>query len=248
MHLFLSWTLVLLVGPGAMAKDSKKVAKAMAKPVELKAEVLDLKNPAEVLFHFQRSETLGAQVSRKFTDPAGTLVAEESVNYEKGQLKKLTLNHVQLQQSGFVEVTEESLNFSYTKDGKTKTSDEKRKGDLVSSDQIYAYINGHWSDLMAEKTIDIRFPVLDRLETVGFKFFKVEDADRNGIKCIVIKMKPSSFVIAALVDPILFYFHPTEMRPDGHKLLEVVGRTLPKKKDGNKWKDLDATLKFKYEF
>ena len=99
---------------------------------------------------------------------------------------------------------------------------------------------------MAGETISIRLPVLDRLETVGFKFFKEKDATLDGVKMTVIKMKASSFVIAALVDPVLFYFHPTEIRPEGHKCVQVVGRTVPKRKDGNKWKDLDAVMKFKY--
>ncbi len=138
------------------------------------------------------------------------------------------------------------LKFSYTKDGKTKTSDETLDGALVPGDLIYTHLQQNWDKIIAGETLSIRLPVLDRLETIGFKLFKDKDAEIDGVKAIVIKMKPSSFVIAALVDPVLFYFHPTEMRPEGHKCIQVVGRTVPKRKDGEKWKDLDVVMKFKY--
>jgi hypothetical protein len=54
-------------------------------------------------------------------------------------------------------------------------------------------------------------------------------------------MKPTSFIIAGIVDPLIF-----SIERDTVKLLELKGRTLPKKKVGNKWKDLDAEIVYSY--
>lgn len=54
-------------------------------------------------------------------------------------------------------------------------------------------------------------------------------------------MKPTSFIIAALVDPLVFTFEKKTAR-----LLEMKGRTLPKLRKGEKWKDLDAFITYDY--
>jgi hypothetical protein len=50
-------------------------------------------------------------------------------------------------------------------------------------------------------------------------------------------MKPSSFVIAAIVDPIFFHFDK-----ETKKLILVNGRVVPKQKVDGQWKDLDGLL------
>lgn len=218
-------------------------------PSVLRANILDIKKPETILFKFEKtSSTVGKEEvsKRKFVHPGGELAAEETVTYENGQLKKLELKQNQSGDSGSLEVKDGQLHFSYTRDGKTKTDEEKLEGELVSSDQMYTFLNANWDKLMKGETLSIRFPVLDRLETVGFKFFKEKDTDVNGVSAVTIKMKPSSFIIASLVNPIMFHFHPTQKLADGHKVIEVVGRTVPKTKDGEKWKDLDAIMRFEY--
>jgi hypothetical protein len=56
-----------------------------------------------------------------------------------------------------------------------------------------------------------------------------------------VKMKPSSVFISALVDPLHFY-----LTPDGHRLIELDGRTQIKRQDGSKWKDLDGITRYEY--
>ncbi len=80
-----------------------------------------------------------------------------------------------------------------------------------------------------------RLAVVDRLETVGFEFFKEKDTELDGKKAVVVKMKPSSFIIAAIVKPLHFYF-----TTDGATLLQIDGRTTVKKNVNGAYKDLDA--------
>ncbi|HHT9130114.1 MAG TPA: hypothetical protein ACFYEC_04520 [Candidatus Brocadiaceae bacterium] len=249
MSFLVVYTLVLILAGVANAAENKKPVAVKPPDFNLKADLLDIKNPSTMLYKFEKTVTksgVDELVDRRFSDLSGNLIAEEKLTYKNGSLQKLDLVHKQIEQSGSLAVNGNTLTFSYTKEGKPKTSDETLDGILITTDQIYGFLNNNWDKLMKGETLNIRLPVLDRLETVGFKFFQEKEADVDGIKTIVIKMKPSSFVIAALVDPVMFYFHPTDQRPDGHKLIEIVGRTVPKRKDGDKWEDLDVIMKFRY--
>ena len=76
-----------------------------------------------------------------------------------------------------------------------------------------------------------------------FKFAKHAESTRNGKPVVVLKMSPSSFVIATFVNPIF-----VTMEKEGeHHVLQYDGRTTPKIKDGNKWKDLDAVTVFDWD-
>jgi hypothetical protein len=216
----------------------------------LKADLLDKKSES-LLYRFTRVEpgvgfepTELKKIVRTFTDPSGQIVAAEEVFYQSERLTKIVLDHKQLNESGELEVKDDKLIFKYTRGGKQKVSEEKYDPTLTAVDQIYPTILKNWKELLQGKTIPIRLPVLDRRETVGFKFFKEKDAQLKGKDVIVIKMKPSSFFIAAIVDPILFYFDKTEIKSTNPKLIQVVGRTVPKIKEGSSWRDLDAILRF----
>ena len=63
----------------------------------------------------------------------------------------------------------------------------------------------------------------------------VRKVDLEGKKSIVVKMKPSSFIIAAIVKPLHFY-----MSTDGATLYQIDGRTTVKKNVNGSFKDLDA--------
>ncbi|MFN7728679.1 MAG: hypothetical protein ACK5P7_05955 [Bdellovibrio sp.] len=70
---------------------------------------------------------------------------------------------------------------------------------------------------------------------------KTGEEDVSGQKALVLRMKPSSFIIAALVKPIIFKY-----ASDGSRLLEMNGRVAPKQKSGDSFKDLDAEVVYFY--
>ena len=57
---------------------------------------------------------------------------------------------------------------------------------------------------------------------------------------VIIKMEPTSLIIARLVDPVFF----TLEKNGQHQVRRYTGRVTPKTKVGNKWDDLDATVVF----
>ena len=202
------------------------------------------------LYKFKREVTRSGntiKAVREFTTPEGQLVARETAVYERDSLVSYDLEELQIQARGTVNLArdpkaEATIAFKYVSGNNTKTntSTESLRPDTLISDMIASFLAAHWNDLMKGKDVKCRFVAADRAETVGFKFAKHSESTMQGKPTVIIKMAPSSFVIAALVDPLYF-----TLEKDGeHHVLQYDGRTTPKIKDGNKWKDLDAVTVF----
>src|SRR5436190_21105586 len=87
----------------------------------VKAELFDINSPAKLLFTFDREpfhEGNKIKVVRNYKDPSGNIAVIEEVYYEDGKLKKMVTDHKQTNESGFVEIRDGRVYFSYTKDGK----------------------------------------------------------------------------------------------------------------------------------
>jgi hypothetical protein len=71
---------------------------------------------------------------------------------------------------------------------------------------------------------------------------KESETTRNGKPVLRIKMEPTSFIIAQLVDPLYFVVE----KHGAHRILQYLGRTTPVVKNGSKWKALDADTVFEW--
>jgi hypothetical protein len=208
-------------------------------PMAVKGKVydLDMKNVLFTYDHKTNGQGEDKIVNNVFQAPDGATVATEKTVVKGKNLVSYEVEQKQVGTVGKVEVQGDRVNFSYTKEGKTKSDSEKLKGNLVVGPTLIPFIRENWQTLLGGKEIDVRFGVPDRLETVGFTLKKVEDKDYNGQKAVVIRMKATSFIIAALVKPVHF-----TLSANSDRLLEMRGRTVPKKKEGDSFKDLDAVV------
>lgn len=206
------------------------------------ADVWDLEKKTKLAdFKVEGTDTAGqVQYVARFTEGGKTLL-EERATLKDGQVVKVEVDQNQTGSKGVITFDGKKATFTKTEDGNTKTSDENVKGDFVVSANFQRYVHSKWADLKAGKTVAFRYGVWERMETVGFQVTKLKDEDQNGTKTTLLKMKPSSFIIAALVNPIEFRF--TE---DGSRLLEMKGRIQVKAKDGSKFKDQDGVVVYKY--
>lgn len=184
----------------------------------------------------------GETLTLTYKDPEGNVAVEEKYWLEGSAVKKAEIQQKQLGQSAVVEVKDGRVYFSKTADGKTKNSDEKKEDTFVMSGSFQRFVRDHWKDLSEGKTVNFRFGVWDRMETIGFEVVKTGDSEFKGQKTVLLKMRPSSFLLAALVKPLIFHF-----AADGSKLLRSSGRIAPKLKSGSSWKDLDAEAVYLYE-
>lgn len=232
-------TLVYLFGFGILLHSML----ASAEIVEGKVFKKDSQQK-ELLFNFKNTVTVTGDIHKadaQFVDPSGVVAVTETSERQGIQLKHYEIDHKQTGRKGSIVVDGKKVLFNFEENGKKKSEEkEDLKDNFVVGHTLVAYVSGKWKEIMDGKTIDIRYGVWDRQETVGFSLFKVGQEKLDGKDVVLLKFKPTSFIIAALVDPVIFKFST-----DGKELMGMVGRVAPKRKDGNKWKDLDAEVIYK---
>lgn len=220
-------------------------------PPQLAGTIHDLP-PADsgVRFTFKRQVTREGgtlRVLREYRSPDGTVVAVERVRYAAGRLTAFELDERQTGATGRVDVAAlpgggSRLNFEYRRgpDARTETRIEETPGPVVVNDMIAPYLAAHWAELQAGKTVSFRLVALDRKETVGFKLMKEREDTFEGRPVTIVRMKPTSPVIALIVDPLFFTVEP-ERR---HRILRYTGRTTPKVGRSGAWREYDALTEF----
>lgn len=188
-------------------------------------------------------ETAGDQetTSAIITGADGKVALTEKTVTKGNEVLTYEIDHKQLETTASIDNTGEKVKFVKTKDGKAKEDTEKKQSTFVITGNFQKFVTSKWADIMAGKTVGFRYGVWDRMETVGFEIFKVGEEGAGDAKRVVLKMKPSSMIIAALVNPLDFKFSA-----DGKHLHEMKGRVGPKQNVSGKWKDLDAEVVYTY--
>jgi hypothetical protein len=214
-------------------------------------------NKKRVLYKFKRTVTRSGPIVkavREFSYPDGKVAARERMAYEGDNLVSYELEELQINARGGVKLRRDPKNpvkgeitFEYVTDtnssGKRSANTESLRPDTLVGDMIAPFLTAHWNELIKGKAVKCRYIAAARAETVGFTFEKHSESIWQGKPVVIIKMSATSFIIAALVDPLFF-----TMEKDGeHRVLQYDGRTTPKLKEGDKWKDLDAVIVFDWD-
>jgi hypothetical protein len=255
----------LLLAPPLIDAASPAADQRTTQPIDyeeprvLTATIYEAKSePRKVLFNFVRTSTRSGsivRVLREFNSPDGTPTARERIVYDAGKLASYELQDLQSGARGLAVVrpdlknaSQEKLLFEYLagpgRETKKKfTNSETMDKDVLINDMIPPFILSHWDGLMKGSSEKFRLLVLPRVETVRFKLVKDSETIHQGRAVIRIKMEPASFVTAQLIEPIIF----TAEKDGQHRILQYWGRTTPRLKSGNAWKDLDALTVFDWK-
>jgi len=196
------------------------------------------------LFTFETKEDVsdGSQmITTTYKNLEGQEIIVENATLKDDKLVKFSIDQKQIEAKATVEVKDGKVFFTKLEKGNEKKNDEKYKEPLVISSNFQRYVASQLDDLIKGKTIEFRYVAWTRAETVGFEIFKESEENYNGEDVVVLKMKPSSFIIAALVKPLQFKFSKSSK-----KLLYMKGRVAPMQKVGDSYKDLDAEVVYKY--
>jgi len=209
--------------------------------------------PRKLLFTFRRTAVRNGstvRVLREYHRPDGALAARERVVYENGGLVSCQLEELQSGGGGSAAIGRDPRNpgerqiaFEFTQDNARTTGVERLQPDTLINDMVGPYLRAHWDALKDGATLKCRFAVIPRAETVGFEFTRQSDTTRDGIPAVVVRMEPTSWIIARLVDPLFF----TVEKGGRHRVLQYVGRTTPKARTGSGWEDLDALTVFDWK-
>jgi hypothetical protein len=251
---FITLCAAVVLGIAAAAAEDSKSGAPPAQceyPTNLTAAVY-APGTKNLLFRFTRSAARSGttlSVQRNFTYPEGKLAASEHVIYHNDQLMKYELNEAQIGAAGSARIRRSptdlakgTIEFEYHAgpDSRLKTSTESLEPDTLIGDMIEPFLVSHWQALQSGEKVKCRYIVVPRLETVGFTFVKDEKGGANQPNVAIIRMEPTSLIIAALVKPIFFTM---ETAPP-HKISDCTGRTVPKLQVNGKFKDLDAFTAF----
>jgi hypothetical protein len=201
---------------------------------------LDSESVDPVFTFERRSESAGSQtvVSVWFRTRSGEIALYEKVIYERGRVVQYDSSEYQINEHDAMRTVGGQIAFTIKRDNRVTTSSEPWTDETRIIDEIPDYIRQHWSALLAGETLHIHFVVMFRGETIPFRIYKERTAEYNGKPAVVIRLRPSNWIVARFVRPVDLLFRSDERRT----LLEING-TLPVKiRRGSKWVDLDGRL------
>jgi hypothetical protein len=192
-------------------------------------------------YKFEKSPDGSEIRTAEYFDLKGQSVLKETANLQAGRIVKNLVDQKQTKQLGTIEIKSDELVFTIDENGKKQTDSEKFKEPFLLPLTLHDFVYAHWDEIDAGKTFEFRWGVWFRKETVGFEFTKIGEEKINDSAVMVVRMKASSWLIAKLVDPVIFKFNKSDK-----KLLSVIGRVPPKIEVSGKLKDLDAEVVYKY--
>jgi hypothetical protein len=255
--LFLAFMAARVAGAAAPGASKSATAIDYEEPKLLVGNIFPLgPDPKKVLF---KSERTGARdgttvkVVCKYTAADGSVAARDQISYGSGKLLSFSTDEYQTGEKGSAVIRtdpghpgQRTIFFEYAASPgavpKKGSENERTDMETLVDDMIPGFITTHWNELTSGAPAKFRYIVPARCETVGFRLVKESETTRNGKPVLRIKMEPTSFIIAQLVDPLYFVVE----KNGAHRILQYLGRTTPVLKNGNKWKELDADTVFEW--
>ena len=123
------------------------------------------------------------------------------------------------------------------KDGKKdklkESHDRDKPAAFIMGATTESFIQSNLAQLLKEQTAKTDFGVFEVSRFIGFKF--INTSIESNI--MTIKMKPSNFIFAALVGPIMISFDTIK-----NKIVKLKGRTPLREKINGKWIPVDAEI------
>ncbi len=234
------FTRLKMIAPGA-------IFLGLLSQAELQAEILgsffDVSGESpRLLYHYRKTGESDGESVREitFTDLEGRLATRRKIHYVSGELTREELEHFQLGESGVMRVDGQWVHFSYTRNGRTRTSRERRPDSLVPLDEMDVFLSGRWEDLVARKKVSVRIPVLSRLSTWRVTFRYDSEDTIEGRPVIVLEMKVAGLLAALFTEPKYFFLE----KAGRHRVLQILDPATPKVKTPQGFRTLRTLLRF----
>jgi hypothetical protein len=203
-------------------------------------------------FTYQYEKTMvGAKTvgKSKYFDEKGVPVVEEETHYEDGKFRLYRQAMHQTDEGGTIEIKDNKIIYDFRSGSKTYKEETDLEERIMLPDMVVDTYRESWDQLMKDESVYVRFLLLERQESIGFKFFKERDLEYAGKPAVELILKPSSFIIAALAPKIRLIVEKNAP----HRLLEMRGRLPvriakrnPPTKRGD-WRAIDGRLVMEYK-
>ncbi len=197
----------------------------------------------QVLFSMDRDEKrekeklLSAESSYFSSDHQIVLKEELLLNADES-LQSYVIDQKQLGQRWSLKRDGGLLTFSHASESTKKI--EPWVENLVVGPTLVPYLRKKREELLAAGSVAIRFASLERKETIGFTLKKVKEGETEGEKWVLLEMRPESFFISLILNPI-----ELQLEKQSFRLMRMKGRMLPKFKNKGKWLDFEGEMFFK---
>jgi hypothetical protein len=232
--------------------DNRKVAGAIyLEPRVITGTIYESTDLKKVLFNFRRTATNSGstiKVLREYTLPNGRLAAWERIEYVAGVFRSYHFEDLQNPTLATAVVKPDAgkgdrIVFDFKQGTTLKNDSEKLERSTLVNDMVVPFILENWDALMRGETVKCRLVTVSRTETIGFKFALESKRLRKGKPVVVIRMEPTSPVIARFVETLFF----TLENASPHRVYQYYGRTAPAIFRSGKWEDLDALTVFDWK-
>ncbi|MEK7690188.1 MAG: hypothetical protein AAB425_04120, partial [Bdellovibrionota bacterium] len=165
----------------------------------------------------------------RYSTLEGSELLWENLYIENGVMSRYEMKDTSEFEDGGLAVEAGKLLFFFHKQGKLQKGNEEI-GDvpIMAGPGITWLMSQNLKPLIDGDTLSFRYPVLDRLETLGFKLYMLDDKPPglpDGKKAVVLRLKAKSFIVRAFVDPIDF-----TVDVETGQLLSIKGRCPVKKR------------------
>jgi hypothetical protein len=200
------------------------------------AKVYDLNHPTTpepVIFTHRvefQNEGEKRTVYNSYSTPEGEVILSGVAVSQNGKLQSYNVEQKQIGEKFTLEVREGRLFYDYNLDGANTKDSTKVPDELVVAATLIDAIRSRWVEFNDGGSIRVRLAVPERQEDIGFKLFIDEGSPLNqDPERVVLRMRPTSIFVQALVKPIHFI-----MSKDGTRLYEYWGpSSLYTKKEGS---------------
>lgn len=204
-------------------------------------QVYALDGRLDPLFRYERrvSESGDTVTSTHIThDPTNAVVVVQSAVHSPGyDLRRADLIHGQSGVTASVVIANGQATFTLDDGRDRTTSTEQIEAPFVAGPTMFGFIQEHWDDLVARRSLPIRFAVLERGESIGFVLDTVDAPTGRTI----VRMRPSSPLVRLAVAPTYFQFDSKTKR-----ILEYTGRVPPFEDRDGRLTTLDARVAYTF--
>ena len=204
---------------------------------EVSATLFDIKDRGRAIYTFE-SEYDGNRRRSWFYDLDGVVVAEDEAEVDReGLFRRYAYTRQTIEERAEAVRDGDEVVFRQHWKGEVHERREPWSDFFAAGPTVVPWMRGRWDALLAGKTLEIRFGVLDQVRSFGFKLKR--DHDRSWNFRTVIVMRASSFLLRIFIDPIEFHFDTASGR-----LLAIEGRSLPVRQEGDKLSPVNAVIDF----
>lgn len=223
--------------------------------LEYSASFFQIKDPTKVVVNLKMTETEfksgGENLLRIDAVSTAPLHPDQPLLTEKGilfgeQVRSYEVEQKQTDERVSIEIKKDQAEVSYSEKGESRKTQFKVIQPFIVPANFVAYIMKNWDQLKSDKKTLVQFFVWQLHDSYKFDLIYRGAEKVEGQELEHFTLKPNSFLLSFLANPIEMWFDPNTKR-----IMRYIGRVSPKltviKGDSTKFENFDALVIYTYK-